>query len=171
MLPAYDGGRGWFKLGIWPQPTRYYLLGITIDPRGNRKVVTTTTEAGGQTTTVKTTSVEENGLLFTAMFGKVFYDRLDLSLGVLHGDGTGSAMLLLGPRGTERLFSIRNDLYSHGQGEGLQDRLTARIWPYSSLYFEGGVDSFKKVDGKTPYFYGAGISFDDEDIKLLFVLR
>lgn len=176
-IPVYDGSRGWFRLGIWPQFDRYYLVGISIDPRGKRTVVTTTTVSGGLSTTAQTTQVEDSGILLTAMLGKVFWQRLDLSIGALHGDGVASASLNLGPHDRERLLILRNDVYSRGKGTALEDRISLRLQPFlrspvlRSVYAVGGLESHRDVNGQRAWFYGAGISFDDEDIKLLFALR
>src|SRR5262249_38074884 len=112
------------------------------------------------------------GLQFTAMLGKLFFRRIDLSAGILNNDGDASLMLDLGPYGDEDRLQIRNDVYSRGSGFGLDDRVTVNIRPFpTSLYFTGGLESVKKVDNKTPWFGGVGLSFNDDDIKLLFALR
>lgn len=177
QLPVYDGGRGYFQLSIYPNPSRYYLVGITIDPRGLRKVLDTTTTSGGQSTTVNTEQIEQGGLLLTGMLGKIFWNRLDFAAGALHGDGAVSTALHLGPVGFEKMITIRNDIYIRGQGFGVNDRLTLLLQPFirdphfGSLYFNGGIESSRKVRGKIPVFYGAGVTFSDEDIKLLFAFK
>jgi phospholipid/cholesterol/gamma-HCH transport system substrate-binding protein len=179
-INAYNGGRGYFRLGIFPRPDYYYLLGISIDPRGKVTQLDTTTTAGGVTTTTSTTQLEPTGILFTAMVGKILYDRLDLSLGAFNGDGAISTQLRLGPYGKETLFIVRNDVYSRGSGLGIDDRVTASFqpWvgspnPWHAIYVKAGIEGFRTnaTAGITPYFYGAGVTFDDEDIKLLFVLK
>jgi phospholipid/cholesterol/gamma-HCH transport system substrate-binding protein len=178
QIPILDGGRGWFRLGIFPQPDRYYLLGITLDPRGKRNVTTTTTVInGGTPQVVTTTEVDQGGILITGMLGKVFWRRLDLSLGVLHGDGTLSTALNLGPRDREELLILRDDLYSRGQGLGIDNRVTATLRPFlrrgvfGNVFLQGGLETTRKINGKLPWLYGAGVSFDDDDIKILFALR
>jgi phospholipid/cholesterol/gamma-HCH transport system substrate-binding protein len=177
QIAAFDGSRGWFKLKISPKPDRYYLLGISVDPRGKLTVINTTTTSGGSTVTTQQTSVEQSGLLFTAMLGKVYYNRIDLSVGALHGDGTASVAFHLGPAEHEDMLSLRSDTYSRGRGFGLDDRLSVSTRPFprqtamSNIYVRGGLESVKKVDNRLAYFYGAGLTFDDDDIKLLFSLR
>jgi phospholipid/cholesterol/gamma-HCH transport system substrate-binding protein len=177
QMPVYDGGRGYFHIQVYPNPSRYYLLGITIDPRGLRRVLNTTTTSNGQTNTVRSEQIEEGGLLLTGMLGKVFWNRLDFAAGALHGDGAFTTAFHLGPKGSERMFSIRNDVYVRGQGFGLNDRLVAVTQPFirdpvlGSIYFTGGVESFRKVEGKTAYLFGVGVSFTDDDIKLLFAFK
>lgn len=168
-INGFDTGRGWFRLGIWPKVDRYYLLGISTDPRGLRTVRTTTSEAGGVTTTTKTTQIEETGILVTAMVGKVFFNRLDLSLGALNGDGAVSAGLFLWKKGQEDRIQLRGDVYSRATETDGRVSLMARI--FMGAYLKAGIESFRKVNGITPWSYGAGVTFDDEDIKLLFALR
>jgi phospholipid/cholesterol/gamma-HCH transport system substrate-binding protein len=174
-LPAYSGGRGFFRLGIWPQNDRYYLLGISVDPRGSTVVTNTTTTAGGFATQTTTNQTTQNALLLTGMLGKTFFlGRLDLSAGVLHGDGTLSMLGNLGPTGHIEKLQFRDDVYSLPNNAGVADRVTAQVHPISyfeSLYFKAGLEDFRKVNGKTDYFYGAGLMFDDEDFKFLLSLK
>jgi phospholipid/cholesterol/gamma-HCH transport system substrate-binding protein len=174
-LVAYGGGRGFFRLGIWPQNDRYYLLGISIDPRGSPTITNTTTTAGGQTTTTQTTQTTVNALLLTGMLGKTFFlGRLDLSAGVLNGDGTLSVLGNLGPTGHIEKYQFRDDLYSLPNDVGIADRVTFQIHPISyfeNVYAKVGMEDFRRVNGKTDYFYGAGLTFDDEDFKFLLSLK
>lgn len=177
QLPAYDGGRGYFQMQVYPNPSRYYLVGITIDPRGSRKVLNTTTTSNGQSNSVSTEQIEEGGILLTGMLGKVLYNRIDVAAGALHGDGAVSLALHLGPTGYENMLTVKNDAYVRGRGFGLNDRLTLTVRPFAyndmlnTIYLTGGIESFKKYNGKTPYLFGAGVTFSDDDIKLLFAFK
>lgn len=174
---AYNTARGWFKLGIWPAPDRYYLVGMAIDPRGTRTVTTTTTVSGGLTTANQTTRVDENSIVWTGMLGKVLWKRIDLAAGILYNEGTGSAGLRIGPHDREEMVVFRNDIYARGAGIGLDYRATLTVKPWARtpllnpLYATGGIEAVHKVNGQLPWFLGAGITFDDEDIKILFALR
>ncbi len=178
-IRPYEGGRGYFRLQVWPNPTRYYLVGVSLDPRGRRSVVTTTTISGGVESQTQTTSVEETGLLLTGMLGKVFWDRLEGAVGALNGDGTLSIAFRVGPNSEPDSVRIQNDIYVRGGESGLNYRGYLQFRP-GNLLFEGGlggfymnagVESLRKIDGKLPLFFGGGISFDDEDIKLLFAFK
>lgn len=171
-IHGYDSGRGWFRLGIWPQKDRYYLLGISIDPRGGQTVTRTMTSIpGGASTVVDTTQVDRNRLLLTGMLGKVFFDRLDLSVGALHGDGAFSAAFYLGSKGVEDQIQFRTDIYSRAAQSGVDARVSLSAKVFMGTYVRVGLESFQKVNGTLPWSYGAGVSFDDDDIKLLFALR
>jgi phospholipid/cholesterol/gamma-HCH transport system substrate-binding protein len=170
-IAGYGSGRGWFKLQIWPDPTRYYLLGIGVDPRGKRTVVNTTTTAGGLTATTQTVTVEESGLLLTGMLGKVLWNRLELAAGVLHSDAAATVGIWVGPHDHENTIQFYNDVYSRGKDFGIDYRFTTVVRPWSIVYLQAGVESIHRVDNKIPLFVGAGVSFDDDVIKLLFALR
>lgn len=164
----YNGGRGWFQLSIWPDPSRYYRLGITVDPRGREVNTTTETTVGTQTVVTKTRQVEERGLNFTAMIGKVFWQRIDLSVGALHGDGALSSTFNFGPTGSEERIQLTNDLYSgRRKGTSFDDRISIVVRPFLTAYLRAGVESIREH----AWFYGAGIAFSDDDIKMLFALR
>ncbi len=173
-LKTTGGSRAWINLGIWPERTRYYLLGMTSDSRGyiqRRKVIT---RAGGLETVTEVEEVSNTTLMFTAMMGKVLWDRLDLSIGLRFGDGMVSAGLLLGPNDKEEMFAVRSDGYTRGQSQPFDFRATLSIRPlimtrlFSSLYLQGGLESVQLYKGRPSMFYGAGLTFDDDDIKLLF---
>jgi phospholipid/cholesterol/gamma-HCH transport system substrate-binding protein len=179
-INAYNGGRGYVRLQIYPRQDYYYLLGISIDPRGKISQLDTTTTAGGVTTATSSRQIEPTGILITGMVGKVMWNRLDLSVGALNGDGSVSASFRLGPLGREEMFQLRNDAYTRGSGIGMDDRISAIIkpWegsphPWRALYVRGGLEGFKTTNtgGVLPWSFGGGLTFDDEDIKLLFVLR
>lgn len=176
-INAYSGARSWFQVGIYPTYDRYYLLGITVDPRGKLTTVTTATTVGSTTSTSETTQIEQGGILLTGMLGKVFWRRLDLALGVLHGDGAVSASVYFGSFGEEERLQLRNDVYYRSNinaNAKLIHFRTRAIWfpsqsPYlRSLYVSAGVETFRKVNNKFAYSVGAGLSFDDQDIKMLF---
>lgn len=184
QMPRYSGSRGVLGLNIWPADDRYYHLGVAVDPRGTQIINRTTTEAGGTTSVVKTTQVRQGGLSMTAMLGKIFLRRIDVSGGVLYGDGTGSLTLMVGPRASEDRYQVRTDVYSRFAGYGLDSRVSVQAQPFASftalgnLYLRGGLDGFKKVDvdgarsdsGSLSWFVGAGVRFDDQNIRLLFTL-
>jgi phospholipid/cholesterol/gamma-HCH transport system substrate-binding protein len=171
-LLAYNGGRAWFQLGIWPKPDRYYLLGIASDPRGKITTTTTTTLVGGVSIPVTTTVVDQTSFLLTGMLGKVFFSRLDLALGALYGDGAVSATGRLGPNGFEEMFTLRDDIYVRSTAGGIDNRVTISAQPIRGIYARAGLESIRTANNNgLPFFFGAGLTFDDEDIKLLFTLR
>lgn len=167
-IPAYKGSRANFTLMIAPNPTRYYLIGLTNDPRGRDRKTVTTTSVDGSTPSVETKTVnEEKGLRITAMFGKKF-GHLDLRAGLMEDYGAVSA----GYWFDENMkYGVRIDAYSLGKGQDYTGRFTARAEIFPSVYVTGGLDTVQKYHGKTTGFFGAGLFFDDDDIKYLFAFR
>jgi hypothetical protein len=180
-MGGWAGGRGWLHIGIWPKMDRYYLVGLSSDSRGKLNTTTITSISGSTTTTVETTTVEAGGIVLTLMLGKVFWRKLDLSIGLLYGDATGSASVYLGPDGYEDRLQLRADAYFSATtatgGSKLFNARARAIWypsqsPYlDTVYVTAGIESVRTVNGQLAWFAGAGITFDDDDIKMLFALR
>ncbi len=177
FMPAYDSGRGGISIGIWPQRDRYYLLGLSVDPRGLivNKTVTVASESSSTTTNV--TETQTGGILITGMIGKVFWRRLDLAAGFLYGDGAVSIGVNLGSYGFEDRFSFVTNVYA--QTRTATPQVDARLhlnWfptqsPYlKNVYLYGGLESVRRVNNQIAYTVGAGVSFNDQDIKMLFSL-
>jgi phospholipid/cholesterol/gamma-HCH transport system substrate-binding protein len=164
-------GRGSFKLEIWPRADRYYLVGLTIDPRGRRSSVITTTTVGGSSVTAQAVQIDETAFLMTVMIGKTFLNRINLAIGALYGDGAISAGLWLGPHNHENMIDLRADGYTRVGTSGIDGRATLTLRPAWGVYLQGGVESIQSLGSAAQYFAGAGISFDDEDIKILFALK
>src|SRR5690606_37569688 len=99
------------------------------------------------------------------------YNRLDVAIGALYGDGAVSLGVRLGPTGDEERFVIRNDVYVRNSATPVNDRISITAYPFKNVYLRAGLEAFSTHNGKLPFLVGAGISFDDEDIKLLFALR
>ncbi len=174
QLPAHLGSRGVFELSIWPKPDRYYKVGMATDPRGSISQVTTITQVAGVSNTVQSTQVDRGGLAVTAMVGKIFYNRLDLSMGMTYGDGTASVGLNLGPADSVESIQFKNDLFfrPNNQVGNWSVRPDFRSYlilqPFSILYLDGGIEGLREVNGKMSFLFGGGLRFDDDDIKLLF---
>ena len=171
LLNAFDGGRGYFHVGVWPRPDRYYLLGFSSDSRGKISNMTVITTSGGQTVTTQTQVADQTGMLLTVMLGKVFFKRIDIALGTLYGDGAAATTLLLGPTGSEDRILFKNDVYVRSSVGSVDDRMTLTVMPLTHIYLRAGVESLRKVNGTTSWVFGGGITFTDEDIKLLFALK
>ncbi|NDG84458.1 MAG: MCE family protein [Proteobacteria bacterium] len=175
-LSAFQAARASVQMMLYPKPDRYYLIGVDMDPRGTYSQTTTTTEIAGTSNTVRATVLQNGGFNFSAMFGKILKDRFDVSVGLLRGDGAASLGVNLGPEEDLTQFQIKTDLYFRpktingtwtAQADG---RIYLIYQPVSIFYLTGGVEGFRKVDGRFSGFYGAGMRFEDEDIKLLLSL-
>ena len=175
QLNAYSGTRGGGSLAIWPTTSHYYLLGLDSDPRGTTTITQTYTTAGNVTTSTYSVATQANSLRLTGMVGKTLLQgRLDFSVGFLYGDGTGSVKANFGPADRIEMFSLRDDIYGLQNNGGIANRVSAiaHVIPFfPNLYLTAAMEDFRKVNGLFNFYYGGGISFDDEDIKLLFTLK
>jgi phospholipid/cholesterol/gamma-HCH transport system substrate-binding protein len=175
-VPMYDGSKAHFMLTIAPNPTRYYLVGITTDPRGNNaRTTTTTTVNGGSPTVIVEDKNTQSALLITAMFGK-YFGPLDLSVGLQENNGAVGIGYWFD---ASRRYGIHVDVYSRPQSKPPTERVYARAAIYSSLYVTGGIDQWDNYTGLVKgqiksgkaYFFGAGFAFDDDDLKYLLAFR
>lgn len=165
---AYDGAKGRLNIKIQPNPGRYYLLGLANDPRGRtRRKRTETVTNGGTVNVVEEKTTEEKGLKVTAMFGK-YFGPLDLRAGLLEDNGAVGVGVWLDP---DRRFGIHAEFFSPDKGEPSTARIYARAQILMSAYVTAGVDQLTKVNGRTPYFTGVGIFFDDDDLKYLLAFK
>ncbi len=184
-VPSYDGVKAKFSVIIAPNPGRYYLLGLTNDPRGRDRKTVTVTTVNNSAPSVETKTVnEEKGLRITALFGK-YFGPLDLRAGLIEDSGAVGIGFWFDP---ERRFGIHADIYSPGKDEPMTARIWGRMQLWSSVYVTGGVDSIRKyrqqeyymVNGvqtvtygpsRMTYFFGMGLFFDDDDLKYLLAFR
>ena len=81
--------------------------------------------------------------------------------------------LNLGPWNDIEMLSVRDDIYGLQNNGGLADRVSAicHLPYFKTLYVTAAQEDFRKVQGHYNFYYGAGVTFDDEDIKLLFTLK
>jgi phospholipid/cholesterol/gamma-HCH transport system substrate-binding protein len=173
-VPIYEGSKGYLKVTIAPNPSRYYLLGVTSDPRGrNSRTTTTTTIPGQQPITVTEDKQDYKALEVTAMFGK-YFGPLDLSVGVLEDSGAIGIGYWFD---AAHRYGIHADVYTLQTFKGnITERFYARAALYSSLYVTGGIDQlqiYTNADGGTgrAWYFGAGFFFDDDDLKYLLAFK
>lgn len=173
-LSAYQGVRASFEVSIWPRPDRFYRVGLATDPRGRTSQKVTNTQFQGTSSgPITTTTTDQGGYTFTAMIGKRLNRRLDVSIGLVYGDGAASMNLNLGPAEDMESVQLRTELYFRAQADGLawtskpDGRIYAIYQPYSIFYLSAGIEGFRTVNGSLSAFYGGGIRFEDEDIRLL----
>jgi phospholipid/cholesterol/gamma-HCH transport system substrate-binding protein len=171
QVPAYGGGKARLHVIIAPNPGRYYLLGVASDPRGRDRRTVTTISVNGQPSIVETRNVnEERKVLFTAMFGK-YFGPLDLRVGILEDNATAAVGYWFDQG---RRYGAHVEVFSTGRRPNISYRAYARAQVWSGLYLTGGLESNhtyfnpNTLEEKRPFFFGAGLFFDDDDLKYLF---
>ena len=174
-LINYGGTRAYFGVTLMPKPDKYYILELMTDPRGYNTVVTetatTTNQATGTSVTTTTTrSINEQRLALTAMFGKRWGDLVG-RIGLIESSGGVGIDYLL--------FQDRLKLSANIYG---WTRPTVDTYPRTKLwvdwrfipnvYFTGGVENVLNnynSGSAREFFIGAGVYFNDQDMRALLV--
>lgn len=169
---AYDGARGSFKIYIKPNEDRYYMLSASNDPRG--KITRTRTEIFDTNENFSKEDklvIEEEGILFSLMFGK-YFGPLDLRIGLMENTGGIGIGYWFDDN---RTIGIHAEFFRRSKHDALTTRVYARAQVFMGLYVTAGVDEFKSRKygerSAVPYWYGAGVYFDDEDLKYLLAFK
>lgn len=175
-VKAYDDGyRGTVLVRIEPNPTRYYLIGVGNDPRGKIKTRRTEfrDEDGNLINAENRKDIEVDAFLVTAMFGKYLWG-FDLRVGVIdNSGGLGIGYWF----DKERRYGIHGEFFRRTQEDRIQTRVYGIAHIYKGIYAIAGTDEFKKSEvtqftkDQVPWFIGAGITFNDEDLKYLLAFR
>jgi hypothetical protein len=141
---------------------------VSTDPRGVEERTTTQLVVNGVTTNKEEKIVSrERGLNITAAFGK-YFGPLDLRVGLIENAAAIGVGYWLDE---EHSYGIMTEVYKLSKRDPYRVRVVARSKIFSGLYVRGGVEDVKKVGNKLPYFFGAGLFFNDEDIKYLLAFR
>ena len=153
----------YLNLKIQPKADKYYLLGIVSDPSGVETVTDTTiTETPGGTRTVHQVKRERDKLKFNFQIAKRYYD-LVLRGGIIESTGgIGLDYYLFDDRFKLSLeaFDFNIDREAH-----LKSAVDFTFFKY--LYLTAGFDDFLNDEGDSSFFIGAGLRFEDDDIKYL----
>lgn len=152
--------KGYFYVTLQPKPDKYYILGIVSDPVG--RVTTTTTTTNG--VTVKEEKVEQR-LEFTAQFAKRFKDAA-LRVGLTESTfGGGADYFLFNDKA-----KVSVDVWDFSNDEEGAKSPHAKVgvdyFIFKNVFLSAGADNIfnKKQRGA---YVGAGLKFEDEDVKYL----
>ena len=162
----FDGNntKGYFSLRLQPREDKYYLFEVVDDPRGRVKV-TDTKVATTPGTTIDTREIRrEDELKFSALFARKFGDVI-LRGGLMESTfGFGADYYIKG----EQLRTSVDAWNFDGDPDAKKPhlKLTVNYMVFKSLFINAGIDDFvnSKMSGT---FAGAGLSFDDEDLKYI----
>jgi len=163
QLTRHNETKYYLNLKIQPKADKYYLLGLVSDPSGVETVTDTTiTETPGGTRTVHQVKRERDKLKFNAQIAKRYYD-LVLRGGIIESTGgIGLDYYLFDDRFRLSLeaFDFNTDTEAH-----LKGAVDFTFFKY--LYLTAGFDDFLNDEGDSSFFIGAGLRFEDDDIKYL----
>lgn len=179
-LRTDETSQAYFNLRLTTRPDTYYVLGFT--DVSERKIDTTTETTDGDptgdnTTRIRETVKDEASLRFNLQFAKR-WKWIGARMGLFESTGGVATDVYLW-RDKLRISVEAFDFASKDD----ETRRTAHLKAYASvLFFDhlmamAGVDDptrfregTRRVDTKPNYFFGAGLSFNDQDLKALFGL-
>jgi len=163
QLTRHNDTKSYLNLKIQPKADKYYLLGLVSDPTGVETVTDTViTETPGGTRTVHEEKREKDKLKFTAQIAKRYQD-LVLRGGIIESSGgVGLDYYLFDDRLklTLEAFDFDTDRETH-----LKSGADFSFFKY--LYLTTGFDDFISDEGRSSFFIGAGLRFEDDDLKYL----
>lgn len=179
-LVEIDDSKGYVSLKLQPRKDKFYLFELVSpeETKGNFSETTTTshitntgTGSGSEffpTNVTQTIEKEKrtDDVMFTAMFGRTF-GQTSFRIGLEESTGgLGMDHTLLGQRAALHfdLWDFKGD-NSFGSSAHAKFRADLNFLKYFNLV--AGYDNFLN-DQDSSLFYGAGMEFEDEDIKDLF---
>lgn len=157
-LTSKSDMKSYLDIRLQPTLDKFYILGITSDPRGKRTIQDITT--AGVTTRQETW--DKDSFLFNAQIGKRFRDVV-LRGGLIESTG-GFGMDYMALNDNLKLsfeaFDFAEDRRAHLKA-------AAEYRFFKHLYFAAGWDDFiSNQDNGSPYV-GFSIRFEDDDLKYL----
>ncbi len=159
--------KNYVQFTLMPKEDKYYIFEVVDDPRGVRETViedveTTSPQDGRSFQYRERRTTTKDDLKFSLMFAKRFY-WLGLRFGIIEGTGgIGADLHFLDDR-LEFLVDA-NQFGVEARNPRIKILALAELVPH--VYLHGGVDDFLNP-GTLDYFVGAGVRFNDEDIKTL----
>ncbi len=159
-LDSVKDGKGQFTIEFAPNKNKYYVLGIVSDPIG-RVTATRTIVNGVSTTTQKV----EQGFEFILQYAQRFKDTT-LRIGLTENTfGVGADQYFFNDR-----VKFSADAWDFGEDEYLSEnahlKFALDFFATKNIYISGGYDNPLNNQWKG-YFVGAGLRFEDEDLKYL----
>jgi len=167
-LSASSKEKGYLTADIIPDPEHFYRLEVANEPFGKRSfttnVITTTFPDGHQETTTIQNQKFEDTYAFSALFGFNF-GNLTLRAGMEESRGGGGVDYAL----LNKRLRFSFDMWDFARQDYTAHAKIGSRWYFSpSIYATAGWDDFlnrrRKIDS---VFFGAGVRWNDDDLKLL----
>jgi len=151
--------KSYLDVKIQPTSDKFYILGLTSDPRGKRTIKDRAIAGGAP---IREEKWDKNGLLFNAQIGKRFKDVV-LKGGIFESTG-GFGIDYMAMNDNLRLsfeaFDFAEDRRAHF-------KTAAEYRFFKHLYLSAGWDDFASDQGDSSPFTGLSIRFEDDDLKYL----
>lgn len=166
------GFRHTLNIRIQPDPEKYYALGLVHAPRlvENLTVRTTTSQdpRTGAVITETTTRevIGEDKFLFNLYLARTFFSFLTVRGGIIESSGGVGLDLHILPE----IWTIRGELFGfpvEGGAPYLRSWTELRLFRHLNL--TAGLEDILTPPRARRYSLGAGVIFDDKDLKTLFL--
>jgi phospholipid/cholesterol/gamma-HCH transport system substrate-binding protein len=162
------GLKSYIEVRLQPREDKYYSFEIIDDPQGYTQSTKTEVYSYDENGNIVDTDIEEkftnksNSLKFSLQFARRFWNIV-LRGGVIESTGgMGADLYLIDDR---IMFSV--EAFDWGREPRPYLKATLSIEPIKHIFLCGGANDFIRGEYGPVYFFGAGIKFADDDIKLL----
>jgi phospholipid/cholesterol/gamma-HCH transport system substrate-binding protein len=160
-----------FGVRIQPNPLKYYQLEFVDDFRGSTSVVTervnTTDSAAGDPIyqETRTTTTDEFKLSLVFGRGMQLTDWMTLTgrFGIIESSGGIGGTIGLFP---DQRLEVQTDVFDFAASDNPRLRSFASYRFFQFAYLSAGIDDVLNPE-RRDYFLGAGIRFDDEDLRTI----
>jgi phospholipid/cholesterol/gamma-HCH transport system substrate-binding protein len=166
-----NAAKNYLALKLIPKSDKYYMVEVIDDPRGDVEVIETcndtSRDCSDPANRTKSITVRDK-FKFSLQFEKRFF-FLGLRFGIMENTGgLGADFFLFNDD-----LQLRLDLFQFGKNEfgtSAAPRLKAMLlyrptWLANHIYLVAGGDDFFNGRKVFDYFFGAGLSFTDDDLK------
>ncbi|MBN1878648.1 MCE family protein [bacterium] len=170
-LQDREDWKSYISMKIQPRPDKYYLFEIISQPEGSRKEeefqydFEQTPEFMGDSDTYRYTRTTwtTSDPVYSFQFAKI-YHRLTVRGGLIENTGGfGLDMNLY-----DDMFWLSVDGWDFNRSTDPHFKLTGRLDVGDTFYLTGGWDDFMlRNDEQDSIFFGAGLKFEDKDLKYL----
>jgi phospholipid/cholesterol/gamma-HCH transport system substrate-binding protein len=156
--------KGYFTIQLQPRADKFYRLEVVDDPRGEVREKTTVVTINGVPSTITELETQRR-LKLSALFGKRV-SNLGLRIGLVENTfGAGADYFLF-----DDTFRVSVDAWDFNSDDPASERAHLKVTTAYTLFkyitFEAGYDQILNRDLNT-FFIGAGLRFEDEDLKYL----
>ncbi len=166
QLKRDEGWKSYLNFSLIPNKKKSYIFGVVSDPMGSstwKEEEIITNSDGTVTKKVTRENIREDKYRFNLEYARHF-GPLTIRGGIIQNTGgLGVDYSLLN---NHLQFSIEAFNFSKETNPYLRGRIA--FWPWRYFYVVGGSNDFINYKETPIYFFGAGISFTDSDLKYVF---
>lgn len=156
--------KNYLSLKLQPAPDKYYLLQLIDDPRGRsifRETVTSSSDSQEDPVIREQQTITEDRFRLSLQFAKRWYFMTG-RIGIIENTGgVGLDVHLF-----DDALEISTDLFNFDANVNPQMKVWAHYTFFTHLFIAAGIDEVWN-DELTDFFIGAGITFNDDDLKAI----